>query len=122
VVSFGHLIPNNIIVSFKHGVLNVHASLLPKYRGASPIIYAIRNHETKTGVTIMKIMPQKFDVGDVLAAKEVEISENILMNELHNTLAKCGAELLLECVKNYENIEPMKQDNSRASYGMKFID
>lgn len=59
VVSFGHLIPEDIIKSFPLGIINVHASLLPKWRGAAPITYSIMNGETYTGVTIMKIAPKK---------------------------------------------------------------
>jgi methionyl-tRNA formyltransferase len=117
VVSFGHLIPENMINSFSQGMLNVHASLLPKYRGASPIIYAIKNHEQKTGVSIMKIKPQKFDIGDVLAIKEVTIADDILMPQLHDKLANVGAELLVECLRNLESLKPIKQDDSHASYG-----
>ncbi|KAG5672377.1 hypothetical protein PVAND_002509 [Polypedilum vanderplanki] len=119
VVSFGHLIPENIINNFHKGMLNVHASLLPKYRGASPIIYAIKNHETITGVSIMKIKAKKFDVGDVLAMKEVSITDDILMSELHDQLANLGAQLLIDCLKHLEECKPIKQDESQASYAPK---
>lgn len=98
-------------------MLNVHASLLPKYRGASPIIYAIKNHESKTGVSIMRIMPKKFDVGDILAQREVQISDDVLMPELHDQLADVGAQLLMESINNFNNLKPMKQDENLASYG-----
>jgi len=65
VVSFGHMIPSHIINVFPNGIINVHASLLPRWRGAAPIIYAIMKGDTKTGVSIMKIQPHHFDVGDV---------------------------------------------------------
>ncbi|XP_070503323.1 methionyl-tRNA formyltransferase, mitochondrial [Chironomus tepperi] len=119
VVSFGHLIPEYVINSFKNGMLNVHASLLPKYRGASPIIYALKDHQNVTGVTVMKIEPAKFDVGDILAKKEVSICDNTFMPELHDKLANVGAELLLDCIKGFHNIKPIKQDNSKASYAPK---
>lgn len=98
-------------------MLNVHASLLPRYRGASPIIYALKNHESITGVTIMKIMPKKFDVGDILAQKEVKIPDDILMPALHDQLANIGAELLIDSIKNLNNLTPIHQDDSYASYG-----
>lgn len=101
-------------------MLNVHASLLPKYRGASPIIYAIRNDEKETGVSIMRIKPRKFDVGEVLATSRVGITEDVLMPELHFNLATAGAELLVDCIKDLSRFEPMEQDISKASYG-KFI-
>lgn len=100
-------------------MLNVHASLLPKYRGASPIIYAIKNHESKTGVSIMRIMPRKFDVGDVFGQREVQISDDVLMPELHDQLAKAGAQLLIESINNFNDLKPIKQDESLASYGKK---
>lgn len=98
-------------------MLNVHASLLPKYRGASPIIYAIKNGDTETGVSIMRIKPNKFDVGEVLATQKVSISDDVLMPQLHDELASAGAELLIECVKDLNSYQSMKQDESKASYG-----
>ncbi|XP_034487637.1 methionyl-tRNA formyltransferase, mitochondrial isoform X2 [Drosophila innubila] len=64
VVSFGHMIPLPIINAFPSGIINVHASLLPRWRGAAPIIYAIMKGDTKTGVSIMQIQPHHFDIGD----------------------------------------------------------
>jgi methionyl-tRNA formyltransferase len=98
-------------------MLNVHASLLPKYRGASPIIYAIRNGDKETGVSIMRIKPKKFDVGEILATKSCAISDDVLMPELHNTLATMGADLLIDCVRDLDRCQPIEQENSRASYG-----
>lgn len=68
VVSFGHLIPLHIINAFPSGMINVHASLLPRWRGAAPIIYAIMKGDKKTGVSIMKIEPHRFDIGAVSRA------------------------------------------------------
>lgn len=98
-------------------MLNVHASLLPKYRGASPIVYAIRNGETETGVSIMRIKPKKFDVGEILAVQKVPIDEDMMMPELHDKLSLVGADLLIECVKDLKSYQPIVQDNSKASYG-----
>lgn len=98
-------------------MLNVHASLLPKYRGASPIIYAIKNGESETGVSIMRIKPNKFDVGEVLATERVEISDDVMMPELHDKLSSIGAELLVKCVRDLDKHRPIEQDNSLASYG-----
>lgn len=98
-------------------MLNVHASLLPKYRGASPIIYAIKNGEEETGISIMRIRPKKFDVGEILATDRVSISEDMLMPELHEKLAQVGAELLVNCVKDINQYQPVEQDHSQASYG-----
>lgn len=81
-------------------MINVHASLLPRWRGASPIIYAILNEDSTTGVSIMKIHPHKFDVGEILAQKEIAVPEKVLMPDLHKTLANEGAQLLLDCIEN----------------------
>ncbi|XP_055524586.1 methionyl-tRNA formyltransferase, mitochondrial [Wyeomyia smithii] len=121
VVSFGHLIPEALISAFRLGMLNVHASLLPKLRGAAPIVHAIRNGDRQTGVTIMKIKPKHFDVGEILKQEKVAIPSNILMPELHSQLAQLGAETLVECVGNldyyYNNLK--LQDDSAATYAPK---
>ncbi|CRK91987.1 CLUMA_CG005567, isoform A [Clunio marinus] len=119
VVSFGHLIPENIIESFKHGMLNVHASILPKYRGASPIIYAIRNGDKETGVSIMKIKPHKFDVGEILMTQRTDIPDDMLMHELHDKLSNLGAELLLNCIENLSTLKETDQNDHNASYAPK---
>lgn len=101
-------------------MINVHGSLLPRWRGASPIIYAILNGDAVTGVSLMKIHPNKFDVGEILAQKSVEIPKNVLMPELHETLSEEGAKLLLECIENvptsFQNLK--QQDDRYATYGM----
>lgn len=98
-------------------MLNLHASLLPKYRGASPIIYALSNGETETGVSIMRILPKKFDIGEIYATRKVEITSDMLMPELHNVLSSAGAELLAETINNFKQIRPIAQDDSKATYG-----
>lgn len=98
-------------------MFNVHASLLPKYRGASPIIYALRNGEKETGVSIMRIRPRKFDVGEVLATRTAEIGDDTLMPELHGQIAQIGAELLIDCVRDLDRFEPIEQNHLEASYG-----
>ena len=118
VVSFGHMIPSTIIDAFQLGMLNVHASLLPKYRGASPIIYVIKNGDSETGVSIMRIKPNKFDIGEVLATRKMSIPPNMLMPELHDMLAKDGSQLLLEVLTSVQSIVPIVQDELLASYGM----
>ncbi|XP_016950791.1 methionyl-tRNA formyltransferase, mitochondrial [Drosophila biarmipes] len=121
VVSFGHLIPASIINGFPNGMINVHASLLPKWRGAAPIIYAIMKGDTRTGVSIMKIEPHKFDIGAILAQREVAIKPDVLMPELHASLALLGADLLVDTVNNLsERLKEAKpQDNTSASYAPK---
>lgn len=100
-------------------MINVHASLLPRWRGASPIIYAILNEDVTTGVSLMKIHPHKFDVGEILAQKEIEIPKNVLMPELHTELAQKGGELLVNCIENApESLQNGRQQGSgNISYG-----
>lgn len=100
-------------------MLNVHASLLPRWRGAAPIIYAIMNGDGKTGVSIMRIKPKHFDIGEILAQKEVVIEKDMLMPELHTKLSICGGELLLKCVREIPDCfkKAVPQNNDEVTYG-----
>ncbi|KAL6420003.1 hypothetical protein ACFW04_011017 [Cataglyphis niger] len=104
VVSFGHLIPLNIINSFPLGMLNVHASLLPRWRGAAPIIYSLINGDTQTGITIMKIMPEKFDIGEIVAQEKLDIHPDETLPELYVKLAKMGANMLVDVIRKLPQI------------------
>lgn len=95
-------------------MINVHASLLPKWRGAAPIIYAIMNDDHTTGVSIMKILPKHFDIGGILAQKEVSIRRDMLMPELHRKLSEDGASLLLDCCRNLEASLDLAQPQTNA--------
>uniref|UniRef100_A0AAG5DWA2 Methionyl-tRNA formyltransferase, mitochondrial n=1 Tax=Anopheles atroparvus TaxID=41427 RepID=A0AAG5DWA2_ANOAO len=121
VVSFGNLIPGAIIRSFDRGMLNVHASLLPKLRGAAPIVHAIANGDKQTGISIMRIKPKYFDVGDILLQSVVNIPRDILMPQLHDQLAQIGASCLITCIEDieryYHNL--IRQDDSQATYAPK---
>lgn len=86
------------------GMLNVHASLLPRWRGAAPIVHALANGDTKTGVTIMTIRPHKFDVGEIVKQTEIEINEHMQMPELYGKLAQLGSDVLLDVVKSLPNV------------------
>ena len=101
VVGYGQIIPQNIIDMPRYGILNVHASLLPKYRGAAPIQWAIANGETETGVTIMQI-DAGLDTGDMLLKQRFAIGESETAAELSVRLALFGAELLLEAIGQIE--------------------
>ena len=105
VASFGKLIPRPVIQAFPRGIINVHGSLLPRWRGAAPVIHALKNGDTKTGITIMKIKAHKFDVGEMLSAREVDVDEDITRPELTDKLAGVGAELLLEVIRDYDTFE-----------------
>jgi methionyl-tRNA formyltransferase len=112
VVGYGQIIPQAIIDIPTRGIINVHASLLPKYRGAAPIQWSIANGETRTGVTTMKI-DAGLDTGDMLLKWETEIGleENAL--ELGGRLADAGADLLVETLR--DNPTPVKQDPAEAT-------
>ncbi|XP_076038681.1 methionyl-tRNA formyltransferase, mitochondrial isoform X1 [Oratosquilla oratoria] len=103
VVSFGHLLPQAIIEAFPLGILNVHGSLLPRWRGAAPIMHAIMNGDTITGVTIMKIHPHRFDVGEIVCKTEVPISWNSKSGDLTRQIAEVGSKALVDVLKNLEN-------------------
>ncbi len=113
---YGLLIPSHLFEETKHGFVNVHTSLLPKYRGASPIQSALINGETETGVTIM-IMDTGMDTGDVLSQEKTSIDENDTYPVLDQKLANIGSALLLETLPEYiaEKITPQKQDETQVT-------
>ena len=101
VVAYGKILPKDILEIPKLGSINVHGSLLPKYRGAAPIQWAVINGDKQTGITTM-YMDEGMDTGDIILKQELEISENETTGELWNRLSKIGGELL---VKTLEKIE-----------------
>jgi methionyl-tRNA formyltransferase len=117
VVGYGQLIPQSIIDLPRYGILNVHASLLPKYRGAAPIQWAVASGETRTGVTIMQI-DAGLDTGDMLLAQLVAIDVDETAPELSARLAPIGAELLIEAICQIEagTVRPEKQDDREATF------
>ncbi len=115
VVAYGKIMPKNIIDLPKKGCINVHASLLPKYRGSAPIQFSILNGETETGVTTM-LMDEGIDTGDLLLKAKIAIGENDNISIIHDKLADLGAKLLLETLDKIDEIVPEKQDESIATY------
>lgn len=117
VVAYGKILPEEIINLPRFGCINVHGSLLPKYRGAAPIQQAVLDGETVTGVTTM-YMDKGLDTGDMLLKEEVQIGEDETASELHDRLSIIGASLLGKTVKMLENgqITPEKQDDSQSTY------
>ena len=101
VVAYGKILPKEILDIPKYGCINVHGSLLPKYRGAAPIQWAVLNGDKVTGITTM-YMDVGMDTGDMILKKEVEIGENETTGELWDRLSKIGGELLVETVKQIE--------------------
>jgi methionyl-tRNA formyltransferase len=116
VVGYGQIIPQSIIDIPRHGILNVHASLLPKYRGAAPIQWAVANGEPETGVTIMRI-DAGLDTGDILLKWATPIHPNETTPELSSRLAAAGASLLIEALRDIEagTAEYTPQNDAEAS-------
>lgn len=117
VVAYGKILPKEILDLPKYGCINVHASLLPKYRGASPIQWAIVSGEKVTGVSTM-YLNEGMDTGDILLTEQTEIGETETAETLWDRLASLGASLLLKTVKGLEEntITPIKQDETQATY------
>jgi methionyl-tRNA formyltransferase len=117
VVAFGHIIPKNILAIPKIAVINIHASLLPKYRGPAPIQWAIINGETETGVTTM-LMDEGLDTGDILLSSKIKIFSDDTSGTLHDRLANLSADVLIQTIERIEagNIRPISQDHSQATY------
>ena len=117
VVAYGQILPKSLLKIPKHGAVNIHASLLPKYRGAAPIPWAILKGERLTGVTTM-MMDEGMDTGDILLQTEIPIGDEETSETLQDRLALLGAQLLLEIVRGMKagNIHPIQQDHSKATY------
>lgn len=117
VVAYGKILPEYVLSYPKYGCVNVHGSLLPKYRGAAPIQRAVMNGDKVTGVTTM-LMDKGLDTGDMLMKREYEIGENENVGEVFDNLAQIGAELLLETLDGLEkgSITPEKQNDAEATH------
>lgn len=120
VVAYGKILPKDILDIPKYGCVNVHGSLLPKYRGAAPIQQAVLNGDKITGVTTM-YMGEGLDTGDILLASETEIGENETSAELFDRLSELGADLLIKTLEGLEKgtVTPVKQDEAQATYTVK---
>ena len=117
VVAYGRILPDEILALPPYGAVNVHASLLPKYRGAAPIQWAVLNGDAKTGVCTM-FLAHDMDAGDIIFTRETEIGEKETSGELFDRLKDMGAELLAETLRAIETGAAPRtpQDHSRASY------
>ncbi len=115
VVAYGQIIPASIIYLPKHHSINLHFSLLPKYRGASPVQWAILNGDKVTGMTIFELN-ERMDEGDILTQREVEIIPDEKAIELEERLAKEGADLLVKTIRQIDILSPKKQDHAQATY------
>lgn len=117
VVAYGKILPEYLLNLPQYGCVNVHASLLPAYRGAAPIQWALINGETKTGVTVMA-MDKGLDTGDIILKKEMTVNNNDDSGILHEKLAMLGQDALLEALELIEQRKATreKQDATKASY------
>ncbi len=120
VVAYGKIIPNKLLDSAKIPFINVHASILPKWRGAAPIQRSIMNMDNETGVSIMKIIP-KLDAGPILMQSKIKINRETTFTDLSTEMSKLGAKLIidtLECIEN-NNVNFTDQKELDASYARK---
>jgi methionyl-tRNA formyltransferase len=117
VIAFGHILPEKILALPRMGAINIHASLLPCYRGPAPIQWAIINGEKETGVTAM-MMDKGMDTGDILATSKIDISPEDTSASLHDRLASLSADLLIRVLNRFKTgkIAPTPQNHSEATY------
>ncbi len=117
VVAYGKILPEEILYLPKYKTINVHASLLPEYRGAAPIHRAIMEGKKKTGVSIMELV-KELDAGPVYSQAEIEITKKDDIVSIHDKLAKLGAKLLIETLDKIEegNIKPKEQEHEKSTY------
>ena len=116
VVAYGKLLPHDFLVYPKYGCINIHASILPKYRGASPIHFAVLNGDEETGVTAMQ-MDDGLDTGDILHVRKCPIGINDTTEKMYEIMAPLGAETLMETIEMLEKgqLNPIKQDDALSS-------
>ena len=117
VVAYGKILPQELIDIPKKGIINVHSSLLPKYRGAAPIHAAIINGEKESGVTIMDIV-EELDAGDIILQAKTPINETDTLEDLHDRLAKIGSETLLKAIELIDKDQAVRtpQDESKVTF------
>lgn len=114
VVAYGRILSADYLNAFRLGAINVHFSLLPKYRGAAPVNWAIVNGETETGVTTMK-MDIGLDTGDILLQHTTSIGDDETAIELMDRLSVVGADLLIKTLSEFDNLSPIRQDDDLAT-------
>ncbi len=115
VVAYGRILPTEYLTAPRLGSINVHFSLLPRYRGAAPVNWAIVNGEEKTGVTTMFVQ-EELDSGPILLQRETQIGQTETAPELMQRLAEMGADLLGETLKRLDELKPVSQDESKATF------
>ena len=118
VAAYGMILPQSILDLPKYGCINVHGSLLPKYRGAAPINRCIMEGQSESGITIMQ-MEAGLDTGAMLLHEKVDIPETMTATELHDTLAELGGRLIVQALNDIDTLVPIKQSDSEATYAAK---
>ena len=118
VAAYGLILPKAIIEAFPKGCLNVHGSLLPRWRGAAPMQRAIEAGDDKTGITIMQVV-EALDAGAMYAKGEIVIDADMTVGILHDKMAELGADLMVDVLDNLDNIKPVAQDESLVTYAAK---
>ncbi|MBA1438151.1 MAG: methionyl-tRNA formyltransferase [Epsilonproteobacteria bacterium] len=113
VAAYGQILPRKIL---DHApCINLHASILPQYRGASPIQQTLLNGDSKTGVTAM-VMDEGLDTGDIIKIKKIDVADDEMVESLFARLTEVAADLTIEVLQEFENLEPKKQDESKATH------
>ncbi|MGK0288915.1 MAG: methionyl-tRNA formyltransferase, partial [bacterium] len=115
VVAYGRILPNEIIDAPKKACINIHASLLPRWRGAAPIQFSLMEGDKEAGVTTM-LIEEELDAGDMLLVEKTEILEDDNATTLANRLSEMGGRLILETLEKYDEITPIKQDLSQVTF------
>ncbi len=118
VAAYGLILPKEVIEAFPKGCLNVHGSLLPRWRGAAPMQRAIEAGDEKTGITIMEVV-EALDAGAMYKKGEIIIDDEMTVGVLHDKMAELGADLMVEVLDELDNIKPQPQDEALVTYAAK---
>ncbi|XP_069722909.1 methionyl-tRNA formyltransferase, mitochondrial isoform X1 [Phaenicophaeus curvirostris] len=118
VASFGRLLSEDLILQFPYGVLNVHPSCLPRWRGPAPVVHTVLHGDKVTGVTIMEIRPKRFDVGPIIKQEEIAVPPHCTAKELEVMLSKLGANMLISVLRNLP--ESLKHKKEQPTEGVTF--
>lgn len=120
VVAYGLILPKEFLDIPKYGCLNIHASLLPRWRGAAPIQRAIEAGDTETGISIMQ-MEEGLDTGPVLLKESIAIDKNVNASQLHDRLAVLGGKMIVSALARLDTLTPVPQDETGANYASKIL-
>lgn len=115
VIAYGRILPADILAIPHKACINVHASLLPRWRGAAPIQFSLLHGDSRTGICTMH-MDEGMDTGDILLVRETDIDPDEKVDSLEQRLSRMGAELIVETIRRYDEITPGKQDHDQATY------